>query len=476
MARTCALPGLLSVLLGLTVPAAAQSADEMADARAALNTKDYKHAIGLLRPLADRGNLAAEHELAVLYFRGLGTDPDQAKGLKLFQAVAATGNAEAEKDLGVAYQTGGPGVGNDVEAVKWFRASADQGNVQAETYLGFMYGAGRGVARDYKESLRWNAKAAEQGNAAALSNIAAAFARGQGVPQDYSQALFWINTAMERMSKDDPGRAAHDKFVQDVAVHLSANDVARITAAARNWRPGKGSTDGVLKAAGLPIEGGTVAPPVPGASPGGQSGLATGSGLVIDHAGDVLTNNHVVDHCSAIRVKLANGEPIGGTVLAADRAGDLAVVRLNGILGEPAILRDKAARQGETVLVAGFPLSGLLTSDMNVSEGIVSALSGAGDNTRQIQISAPIQSGNSGGPVFDSDGAVIAVVQSGLNATALAFAGATSQNANFAIKTTSVREFLDAKSISYEHGNSGKLHGSLSDYARRSTVFIECQH
>ncbi len=463
--------GLLAVLPWLSLPAAGQTSSDLADAKTAIQAKDYERAIKLLRPLADKGNAAAEKELGALYYRGLGTDADPQRALKLFLAAAANGDPDAEKDVGVVYQNGGPGVGNDVEAVRWFRAAAEQGNSEAQSNLGFMYFAGHGVARDLKESIRWTVRAAEQGHAIALGNIGNDFAKGTGVPQNNEQALFWIDASLQRLPSDSTSRPGHQKFADELAAHLSANDVQRIAAAARAWAPGKGSLDIVLTAAGLPTNGTGAKPGTAAAAPAGPS---SGSGLIIDHAGDVLTNNHVVDRCSSIRVRVANGEPVKGTVLAADRAGDLAIVRPSGLLGEPVILRDKPARQGEQVMVAGFPLSGILTSDMSVSEGIVSALAGIGDNTHLIQISAPIQSGNSGGPVFDADGAVIAVVQSAINSTALGMAGTISQNANFAIKASSVREFLDAKAISYETGG-GKLHGNLPDRARRSTVFIECQ-
>jgi S1-C subfamily serine protease len=205
------------------------------------------------------------------------------------------------------------------------------------------------------------------------------------------------------------------------------------------------------------------------------TGSGSGSGFIFNTAGEVLTNNHVVDRCISIRTRLANGEPVAATLVVTDKTGDLAVLRPAVRLGEPLALRDKAAHQGETVIVAGFPLSGLLTTDLNISEGIVSALSGIADSSRQIQISAPIQSGNSGGPVMDVDGAVIGVVQSALNSAALAAAGAIAQNANFAIKGSSVREFLDARAIPYETIPTGKARGRVPEHARRSTVFIECQ-
>jgi uncharacterized protein len=477
MARIVWKPALF-VLILLSAPASAQSGGGLAEARAAIEAKDYAKAITLLKPLADAGSIPAERELGAMYFKGLGTAPDAAKALKLFQDAARYGDAEAQKDVGVAYQNGPPGVANDVEAVRWLRLAAEKGNVDAESTLGFMYRTGRGTAQDFKEAIRWTVKAAEQGYPVALGNIGADFKDGAGVPQNNAQALFWIDIVLLRLQTDNPSRPNYQKYADDLALHLSANDVQRLAAEARNWSPGKGSLDNVLAMAGLPSNGpGTgpkaaaVAPPPPPRSGGGS----TGSGFIIDTAGNVLTNNHVVDRCSGIQVRVANGAPVAATLIANDKTGDLAVLKPAGILGEPVFLRDKAARQGEHIMVAGFPLAGLLTSDMSVNEGIVSALSGFADNAHQIQISAPIQSGNSGGPVFDTEGAVIGVVQSAVNATQLGMAGAIAQNANFAIKVSSVREFLDAKAIPYQSGNGGKSSGTLPDRARRSTVFIECQ-
>ncbi|HVJ53579.1 MAG TPA: tetratricopeptide repeat-containing serine protease family protein [Aliidongia sp.] len=449
----------------------AQSANSMAEVRSAIQVKDYDKAISLLKPLADAGNPEAEKQLGALYFKGIGTSADSNRALKLFLAAAKTGDPDAEKDVGIVYQTGPADLQNDAEAVKWFRAAAEQGNSEAQSLIGFMYRNGRGVARDPKEALRWTVKAAEQGHAVALANVGTQFADGFGLPQNYALALFWLDVALLRMPNDNPSRPAHQRYADNLATHLSANDVQRVSAAARNWTPGKGALDNVLAMASLPGNGSGQAP-----KPAAGSGKKTGSGFVINTAGDVLTNNHVIDGCTAILTHVANGEPVKATPVATDRSGDLAVLRPAGLLGEPVVLRDRSARQGERIMVAGFPLVGMLTTDMSVTEGIVSALSGAGDNTRQIQISAPIQSGNSGGPVFDADGAVIGVVQSAINGGMLGVAGTISQNANFAIKVTSVREFLDAKSIGYESGAATKLHGSLPDRARRSTIAIECTH
>ena len=71
-------------------------------------------------------------------------------------------------------------------------------------------------------------------------------------------------------------------------------------------------------------------------------------------------------------------------------------------------------KSGDSVVAIGFPLHGYLTSDMTVTTGIVSSLSGIRNDTRRLQISAAIQPGNSGGPLFDTSGQLAGVVVSKL--------------------------------------------------------------
>ncbi len=475
----------------LAVAPAIADPDGLSDARNAIHLGDYARALAILQPLAQQGNTAAALQLGSLYFNGLGTSVDGNAALKWFMPSAKNGDAEAEKDVAVVYQSGKVGA-NDGEAVRWFKLSAEQGNAEAESNLGFMYRMGRGTQRDVKEGIRWTVMAAERGHPISLGNIGTSYAEGQGVPQSYSKALFWMDVSVLRLAANSPDRSKHQNYANSLASHLNPAEAERIATSAAAWVPAQGALDSVLTDAGLPPNGPaapklrptTAAVPIPSvatapagrpaAPPAGPTGNSTGSGFILNSAGEVLTNNHVVDRCGSIRTRLANGEPVAATLVVADKLGDLAVLRPTARLGEPLALREKAARQGETVIVAGFPLSGLLTTDMNISEGIVSALSGLISSSRQIQISAPIQSGNSGGPVMDEDGAVLGLVQSALNSATLAAAGAISQNANFAIKASSVREFLDARAIPYETTSNGKAHGRVPERARLSTVFIEC--
>ncbi len=106
-----------------------------------------------------------------------------------------------------------------------------------------------------------------------------------------------------------------------------------------------------------------------------------------------------------------DGEKHGLKVLGVDGRNDLALLTSAKSFSKVAIFRDgRGVRTGEDIIVTGFPLQGLLTSDINVTNGIVSALAGPGDDRRIIQITAPIQPGNSGGPVLDASGHVVGVV------------------------------------------------------------------
>jgi len=136
-------------------------------------------------------------------------------------------------------------------------------------------------------------------------------------------------------------------------------------------------------------------------------------------------------------------------------------------------------RQGENIAAYGYPLQGTLATAGNLSPGVVSALAGLGNNTSQFQITAPVQSGNSGGPVLDGKGQVVGVVVEKLDAVKVAqLTGDVPQNVNFAINRSTTLAFLDSNHVDYKTGrwwNFGQK--DLTDIAveaRRYTVAVEC--
>ena len=109
----------------------------------------------------------------------------------------------------------------------------------------------------------------------------------------------------------------------------------------------------------------------------------------------------------------------------------------------------------------------------------MSALAGLADNSRYIQISAPVQPGNSGGPLLDVSGHLVGIVTAKLDAARVArFTGDIPQNVNFALKAEVARTFLDSKGIAYQTARSDRKlsPADVGNIARPFTVHIECEH
>ncbi len=205
---------------------------------------------------------------------------------------------------------------------------------------------------------------------------------------------------------------------------------------------------------------------------------SSGSGFVVARGGYVLTNTHVVRGCEALRVRGDSGGSAKATVVALDSADDLALLRADGAPWPAAVFRAGVGpRPGDDVVALGYPLNGLLADQVNVTTGSISALAGMYNDDRALQMSAPVQPGSSGGPLFDASGNVVGVVVTKLNAKVVAEAmGDIPQNVNFAIKGRVARAFLDAQHVGYAEAQSAatKSHADIGEAGRKVTVLVEC--
>src|ERR1700733_364259 len=140
-----------------------------------------------------------------------------------------------------------------------------------------------------------------------------------------------------------------------------------------------------------------------------RQSMAQGSGFFISADGYVVTNNHVVDHATVVEVTTSEGKTIDAKVIGTDPKTDLALLKVKGDGSFPFVgFASQAPRVGDWVIAVGNPfgLGGTVTA------GIVSARGrdiGSGPYDDFIQIDAPINKGNSGGPAFDESGNVIGV-------------------------------------------------------------------
>jgi serine protease Do len=195
----------------------------------------------------------------------------------------------------------------------------------------------------------------------------------------------------------------------------------------------------------------------PPASKKAGSETISGTAFLVSKDGNALTNAHVVRGCRQINVS-GNGQDGTARLLARDDKNDLALLATDLHPSQAANWRLQA-RQGEDIVVYGFPLSGMLASGGNVAAGNVTALAGLADASRFLQISAPVQPGNSGGPLLDRSGTVVGVVVAKLNALEIAsVTGDIPQNVNFAITASVAAAFLDAQRVTHpESGGAGAL-------------------
>jgi S1-C subfamily serine protease len=184
----------------------------------------------------------------------------------------------------------------------------------------------------------------------------------------------------------------------------------------------------------------------------------------------VVTNFHVVNGCSELRLHKngADGGPL--RVLAVSRADDLAALRAETPARSFLKLRVGAPiKAAEPVLVFGYPLAEALSSAGNTTLGNVTALAGLRDDSRYIQISAAVQPGNSGGPAVDEAGRLMGVVVAKLNALAIArITGDIPQNVNFAIKVGTLASFLEANQIAYEAADPAARELPVTQRAERA--------
>jgi len=207
-----------------------------------------------------------------------------------------------------------------------------------------------------------------------------------------------------------------------------------------------------------------------------ESRGGSGTGFIVSSSSHILTNAHVVENCLKIEVNRAGEASVLARLVAADKLNDLALLKVN-MSAVPLPRFRTAPRIGEAVNVFGFPLAGILATSGNFTAGNVTATSGLLDDTRMLQISAPLQSGNSGGPLLDQSGYVIGIIVSKLNVMKMfKHTGDLAQNVNFAIKSSAALSFLETNNVVAQMASepSPKSSADVADMAKTFTVYIQC--
>jgi S1-C subfamily serine protease/antitoxin component YwqK of YwqJK toxin-antitoxin module len=190
----------------------------------------------------------------------------------------------------------------------------------------------------------------------------------------------------------------------------------------------------------------------------------SGTGFYVNNEGFIATNYHVIQDASEIWVLCKqNGmkKKFKATVFQTDKTNDLAVIKItdSNFVPLPILpyqLASETIAVGNEVFSLGYPLADVMGETVKFTDGKISSLTGINEDVTKYQVTAPIQNGNSGGPLFDDLGNVVGIIESRLNKEKYA-----SENVNYAIKSGLLKNIIDLVPVTIQKGKRIKT-SSLS--------------
>jgi S1-C subfamily serine protease len=193
---------------------------------------------------------------------------------------------------------------------------------------------------------------------------------------------------------------------------------------------------------------------------------ASGTGFAIASNGIVVTNHHVINGATNIGIRGINGDfskSYKAKVLIEDKNNDLAILQIDDInfstLGTiPYVLPYKSCDVGSSIFCLGYPLVATMGDEVKLTNGIISSKSGFQGDVTTYQISAPVQPGNSGGPLFDDKGNLIGII----NAKHL-----DTENVSYAVKVSYLLNLIDILPVTLNLQTQNTLEGkTLSEQVK----------
>lgn len=197
----------------------------------------------------------------------------------------------------------------------------------------------------------------------------------------------------------------------------------------------------------------------------------SGTGFALKN-GYILTNHHVIDEANTIDIFGVGGDfshSYKAKVIGSDKVNDLALLKISesgfkGFGNIPYSFKSKLSDVGEDIYVLGYPLTATMGEEIKLTNGIISAKTGFDGDVSQYQISAPVQPGNSGGPLLDYNGNVIGVI-------CAKHRGA--ENVTYAIKTSQVRNLIESVSDLSIMNTTNQITGkALKDQVKLVNKFV----
>lgn len=187
---------------------------------------------------------------------------------------------------------------------------------------------------------------------------------------------------------------------------------------------------------------------------------SSGTGFLLSNKGYIITNYHVVSNVKDGNIKVTGfdnnfNKVYRAQVEVSDKQNDLAILKVSDTTFSTLSninysFKFTSSNVGEDCFVLGYPLISTMGKNIKLTNGIISSKTGFDGNVAQYQISAPVQPGNSGGPLFDKNGYVIGIVQA---------KHTEAENAGYAIKSSYIRNLIELLPESIELPQSNSLKG-----------------
>jgi len=184
-----------------------------------------------------------------------------------------------------------------------------------------------------------------------------------------------------------------------------------------------------------------------------------GSGIIISKSGYIITNHHVIEDADNIEVEfIVDGEvkKFNAEIVQSDKVNDLAIIKIfdmnfDGLDNLPYNFKARSSDVGTKVYAYGYPMAlSLMGKEIKITDGIISSKSGFDGDITTYQITAPIQEGNSGGPLFDDKGNFLGINSSGLSKE-------IADNVGYTIKSSYVLNLIDVLPKNIDLPSSTKL-------------------
>ena len=213
--------------------------------------------------------------------------------------------------------------------------------------------------------------------------------------------------------------------------------------------------------------------------------ISSGTGFFVNDKGYLVSSNHVIEICHKINTAI-RGITYEINVINYDQMNDLALLKIEIENNSFISLSGTDAKLGESIMTAGFPWGDSQSNSIKVTKGNINALSGPMNNVSKMQFSAPVQPGNSGGPIINQYGKLIGVIQSmAKDQDIFEKTGQYPENVNFGTQLPPLRALLAANGIDIEFNyfdyfldwdffKSPISNESLATIAEQSTIHLRC--